>query len=191
MRLLAGNLLRTFICVKLPESHIEKLRRWISSARRECGEVRWVRPETIHITLKFCGEITAEVAEAMSGLLRAAKLGGAFSLSVSGIGGFPSIERPRVLWTGIEGDKASLAKLAASADRCAVRCGAAPERRGFAPHITLGRRDAITPLDAALIERWLAEPPKLEPWRVDELIFMRSELRPEGPRYTPLERYHL
>lgn len=189
----AGPLLRTFVCVKLPQSHITALGSWIEAKKRETREagIRWVKPETIHITLKFCGEIPPEMARAVSSLLDKELPRGAFELSARGVGGFPKLSAPRVIWTGIAGDTEKLAKLARAADDLAARRGVAKERKKFSPHITLGRRGEAAPLSAEALRSLESGGPDLPPWTVREVIFMRSELTPSGPIYTPLKIYAL
>ena len=77
--------------------------------------IRWVKPETIHITLKFCGEIPEETARALSSLLDKELPRGTFELAARGVGGFPKLSAPRVVWTGITGDTEKLCALARAA----------------------------------------------------------------------------
>ncbi|MFR5880665.1 MAG: RNA 2',3'-cyclic phosphodiesterase [Cloacibacillus evryensis] len=91
----------------------------------------------MHITLKFCGEIHPDMTEAIAKLLNKEDIGGPVELSVSGVGGFPSLSAPRVVWTGIGGEIGKLKKLQQKAETCAFRCGVAKEWRKFSPHITL------------------------------------------------------
>lgn len=153
--------------------------------------MRWVAPETIHITLKFCGEIPLEMIEAVSGLIAGARLGGAFTLSVSGVGGFPSLESPRVIWTGISGEVRHLSALQRKIDSFAVRCGVQRDWKRYSPHITLGRRSVAGRLDRAFLESMKKSEIDLPEWAVREIIFMRSELTPKGPIYTPLKKFNI
>ena len=131
--------MRAFICIKLPQYLTDALGRWLYARRAECPGIRWVSAETVHITLKFCGETEPKRAAAICSLLESEELGGRLRLSVSGVGGFPNFSSPRVIWTGINGETAKLKKLQRIAEDCAYRCGIPNEGR-FSPHITLGRR---------------------------------------------------
>lgn len=153
--------------------------------------IRWVKPETIHITLKFCGEIPEEMARAVSSLLDKELPRGPFELAARGVGGFPKLSAPRVVWTGITGDTEKLCALARAADNLAARRGVAKERKKFSPHITLGRRAETTPLPADALRELTFDEIALPSWTVREVIFMRSELTPKGPIYTPLKNYEL
>ncbi len=187
--MLAGRLLRTFVCVKLPPRSIAEISSWIDAQKRmipHCG-IRWVRPETIHITLKFCGEMQSETADAILSSLDKKLPRGAFELSAGGIGGFPKLSAPRVVWTGIGGDTDGQAALARVADDSAARYGVLRERKPFSPHITLGRRREPEPLRTEVLRVLEAGRLSIPPWTVREVIFMRSELTREGPIYTPLK----
>lgn len=153
--------------------------------------IRWVAPETIHITLKFCGEIHPDMTEAIAKLLNKEDIGGPVELSVSGVGGFPSLSAPRVVWTGIGGEIGKLKKLQQKAETCAFRCGVAKEWRKFSPHITLGRRNEHGPLPEAAVKAIEKDKIELPAWRVKEIVMMKSELTPGGPIYTPLKHFEL
>lgn len=189
----AGKLMRTFLCVKLPQSHIDALASWINERKKALPDsgLRWVAPETIHITLKFCGEIPQEMAKAVEELFDKELPRGQFALAVSGIGGFPKLSAPRVIWTGISGEIEKLSALASSADKLAARRGIERERRKFSPHITLARRNETSPLPIETLRELERSEISLPSWTVSEAIFMQSELTPKGPIYTPLKTYKL
>ena len=126
------------------------------------------------------------MARAVSSLLDKELPRGPFELAARGVGGFPKLSAPRVVWTGITGDTEKLCALARAADNLAARRGVAKERKKFSPHITLGRRSETTPLSAEALRELT-----LPSWTVREIIFMRSELTPKGPIYTPLKIYEL
>lgn len=155
-----------------------------------CG-IRWVKAETIHITLKFCGEIPPEMAQSICELIEKEKTSGGFSLSISGIGGFPRLEAPRTIWVGVRGDTERLIKLHQKIDILTARRGVAKEWRKFSPHITLGRRNDGGALPPAAAEELRAASIELPAWRAEEFFFMKSELTPKGPIYTPLRKFIL
>lgn len=185
-----GELTRAFICVKLPQTHAEVLGAWLDARRADCRGIRWVSAKTLHITLKFCGEIELETLSAICGLLRKEKLGGKFSLSLSGVGGFPKLSSPRVIWSGINGDIEKLGKLHRAVEEYAHRCGVAKEKK-FSPHITLGRRKETGALAKNIVASLQKDKIELPEWSVEEIIMMKSELTRDGPVYTPLELFSL
>ena len=154
-------------------------------------------PSGIHLTLKFLGNIqptfTGQVFDAMTQACQSNQTGSndsaVFELSLSQLGVFPNARRPRVLWAGIQGDLAILARLQAWVEAAAGRIGFAPEQRPFRPHLTLGRvREGVPPPARLQIGRVVSEA-KLEPsptWLVDSVHLIQSDRRPDGATYTSL-----
>jgi RNA 2',3'-cyclic 3'-phosphodiesterase len=133
-----------FVALNLPDEVRRAL--WAAAAPvRELGlPLKWVRPEGIHVTLKFLGEVSeAREPELRSALGRAAVGGHPLPLAIDGFGAFPGFERPRVIWAGLEPDP-GLDALQHRVEREFEPLGFAPEQRPFRPHLTLGRaaRDA-------------------------------------------------
>ncbi len=130
--------MRAFIAIDLPEPVRSALRREQTAFRSICPDARWTRPEGIHLTLKFLGEITEaqvrEVAEALAKLDRFET----FSVEVKGFGFFPDARRPRVLWAGVEA-LPGLNQLAQKVEDAMEKLGFARENRPFRPHLTLAR----------------------------------------------------
>ena len=186
----ASKPIRVFVCAKLPSSSVSALSRWIALRRAECPGVRWVSADTIHITLKFCGEIEQNTVGALCAQLGKEDLGNAFRLCISGIGGFPSLSSPRVIWAGIKGQTAELRRLWYVVENCARSFGIEEERR-FSPHITLGRRKDTAPPGPAFAAALLKDAIELPEWTVEEIIMMESKLTPGGAIHTPLERFPL
>ena len=122
-------------------------------------------------------EIAAGLSGALAGLT-------AFDAVVAGLGAFPSVTRPRVVWAGVAGGAPALTELAGRVERACVALGLPPETRPFSPHITLGRvraprRDArLADLLAAAARDAFGRS------RVEGLALMESELSPRGARYT-------
>ena len=93
--------IRTFIAVELPQDIKMKLDGLIASFRADSGGIRWVRAENLHITLRFLGDIDEAAVPGLAENIRSTTGGfGKFRLSLSGIGGFPNLRRPRVIWVG-------------------------------------------------------------------------------------------
>jgi 2'-5' RNA ligase len=156
--------------------------------------VRWAKPDGIHLTLKFYGDVRAERApEFQAGLARAVQAAGAAAASVPlllrGLGVFPSPARPQVLWVGLEGDLAPLRRLQQAVESEAEALGYPPEARPFAPHLTLGRvRARLSPSEAeallGFLRRTQVEP--LGDFLPASLHLMSSDRRPMGASYTTL-----
>jgi 2'-5' RNA ligase len=164
----------------------------IEGLRGVGGGVSWVAPDNLHVTLKFLGHVPQSLLEHVSAALaRVAPEHAGFDLEVRGLGAFPGVSRPRVIWAALGGDAPALAGLAAAVDAALGAIGVPPESRPFAPHVTLGR--ARHPgRDAALTQALAAGATRaFGQFRVGELVLMRSDLSPRGPRYTPIGTWPL
>ena len=180
--------LRLFLALELPPEVRDSLEEIQRGLKRTGADVRWVRIGSIHLTLKFLGPVeperVEEIAEAASGA-------GPLTLSPSSAGFFPGARSPRVVWAGLSGDLEELGALASGLEQALVPLGFAAEKRGFSPHLTLGRvRSSRNKRD--LIEAVL----DLADWRgpgfqARELILFKSDLKPSGAVYTALKRLPL
>jgi 2'-5' RNA ligase len=149
------------------------------------ADVRWVRPGGLHVTLKFLGPVRRSLLQSVRDCLAAALVGQPqLHLEVRGLGAFPSLRRPRVLWAGILGD--GLAELARRARAAVEELGFEAEKRVFRPHVTLGRVRSMRGwerLEAAMKSHLEAQ---FGESNVDAVIVYRSTLRPDGAEYDPL-----
>ena len=139
--------IRAFIAVELPPAVREAVEGVVRELRSGIGDgVRWVRPEGVHLTLKFLGDIDAGSVPAVSrAMAQCAASAAPFDLFLEGVGVFPNARRPRVIWIGLGGALEPLLALQHSIDRELEGLGFARERRPFTPHLTLGRvRDGST-----------------------------------------------
>jgi 2'-5' RNA ligase len=155
-------------------------------ARPGGDAVRWVRPENLHVTLRFLGEIAPERQTPLAAQVRAQTAALApFALRLGALASFPPARRPRVVVLELAPGE-PLAALASAVERGVVAAGFAPEARAFRGHLTLGRvREGGRPPSLAA----LAVPPVA--FDVTESVLFASELHPSGSRYTPLERVPL
>jgi 2'-5' RNA ligase len=184
-----AEMIRTFIAIELPPAVRQALDRIQERLKRERLAVRWVAPEKIHLTLKFLGEIPTEQAAAVGETCAlVATAAQPFELEAVGLGAFPNPRRPRNLWVGLAGDLEPLGQLQADLEGALAELGFPPEGRPFHPHLTLGRTqrrarpDEIRRLGQAVSSSKI---PSLGRWQVKQIVVMRSDLRPQGPLYTP------
>lgn len=182
--------IRTFIALELPAEVRLGLRRVQEQLQRARPPVRWVAPDKIHITLNFLGEIPAEQVPAVGeAAARAAAAAAPFAVEAAGLGVFPSARRPRVIWVGIQGELNALKALQGGLTRELAALGFPPEDRPFSPHLTLGRvRQHARPDEVRALGETVSrmEVPSLGRWRAERVTVFRSDLRPDGPIYTPL-----
>jgi 2'-5' RNA ligase len=176
--------IRAFVSLELDAGARDRLGAAVAELRPGVPGVKWVRPEGVHLTLRFLGPSEPETLERLKPLLAAAAAAcPAADAPLSGFGTFPERGAPRVLWAGVALPPACL-ELQRACEAAAVACGYAGEARAFSPHLTLGRwRDrAARP---ALPSRDLGAS------RIETLVLMRSDLRPDGAVYTPLASFPL
>jgi 2'-5' RNA ligase len=180
--------LRLFLALELPE----QLRGALAALqeRLRSGEEgwRWVRPEGLHVTLRFLGEVAPERLPELSPAFReAAARGAPPEIEVEGLGTFPPRGRPRVLWVGLrDRSGGGLATAAAALEAAAREAGFPAEERAFSPHLTLAR--AAT---GAAPRRPEAEVGVLGVFRAGDVTLFRSVPGRGGAVYTALERYPL
>ena len=184
--------MRAFIGIGLSDDARAALAR-LQGALGESGvDVTWVAPALLHVTLKFLGEIAEAQRQSVEALLRRlAEREQAFMLGLAGVGAFPSMSAPRVVWVGLSEGSDALARIAGTIETEGRAIGMRQEERPFSPHLTLGRVRSSRSL-AALIQRLGAiEWPPPPPWRVASLRLSQSVLGYGGPTHTALGEFPL
>ncbi len=177
--------MRLFIAINLPEGIRQALWETAEPLRAARYPIRWVAAASLHLTLKFLGEVDPAREEVIArGMAAAVEGAKPFTLPVSGFGAFPSVQRPRVVWVGLE-PVPPLELLQHRLEQEMERVGFPTEGRPFHPHLTLGRvkRDArqsalsglATDLDSLVYEAETL---------VESVDLMQSTLTPQGARYT-------
>jgi 2'-5' RNA ligase len=190
---------RVFCAIDLPESARESIAQHASALRNAVPEARarWSRPENIHLTIKFLGELTRAEVESFSRAAACAVEGFApFRIYVGQTGVFPSQGVPRVLWIGIQDPGGKLAELHSRLENEASQAGFEKETRSFHPHLTVARlrgRDRRTKNDEAQQARILAAAHREIPFApleitASELLVIRSELGSGGSKYSVISR---
>jgi 2'-5' RNA ligase len=180
--------MRAFIAIDLPEPVRAALAAAQQRMRSVAPEARWTRPEGIHLTLKFLGEIsdaqTKQVVEALT-MLQAFD---PFSVEVKEFGFFPHERRPRVFWAGLAAPPA-LQELAARVESQLEKRGFAREERAFTPHLTLARFQVPRPQPALVtaVGEWAN--PSLGSFEASEFFLFESKLSPSGAQYRKVMRF--
>jgi 2'-5' RNA ligase len=180
---------RLFVAVNLPAE--ERRRAWAAAAplRARHWPVRWVAEDALHLTLRFLGEVEPErveaIQEALRGAVRAAR---PFTVSLGGLGAFPSLGKPRVVWVGIEHHPA-LELLANDVELALMGLAFEPELRPFNPHLTIGRAEkSARPASFKDFAGLAAEFAYSGTTTVETVDLMQSTLGPQGASYTVLAR---
>lgn len=182
--------LRTFIALDMPPEIKMALGKYTQPLKSLHGRVNWVKPENMHLTLKFLGDTPANrLDEIAAALQEAASKSAPFSAAVTGSGVFPNANYPRVLWVGLEEKTGVLLNLVKAIDERMHHLGFKREKRPFAAHLTIGRaKDTKIP---DIVQALREKPFPAMTAHFHEIIFMKSELYPGGSVYTPLRKFTL
>jgi 2'-5' RNA ligase len=179
--------IRAFVALKLPENIISSIKRVQEDVKRYRLPVRWVRPENIHLTIKFFGDISeSDIGKIGSVLKDCAESYAPFSLSAKGAGIFPGIARPRIIWAGISGDTTRLLDLRNLLEKRFDETGFKKEERPFKGHLTIGRFRGKTDSGKLLEALKKVCDFESEIFVSGKLYLFKSDLKPEGPVYTEL-----
>lgn len=187
---------RTFVSVNIDPLVLNRLQKFQHTL--EAGvpndSIRWSSPEQLHLTLKFLGNVAASaLPELQSALNETIQLHRTLELSAEGLGGFPSLRNPRVIWVGAGRDVEPLLRLQAQVEKATLPWAQKEEDRTFHPHFTLGRVREKALRHTRRIGEFLQEvqPPQFGQWRVTEVHLMRSQLSPRGSTYSLLASFPL
>jgi 2'-5' RNA ligase len=185
-------LIRSFLAIELPEAIRKRIEEIQVDLRSSNSDVRWVRPEKIHLTLKFFGSIEESRVDTITKSIEPL-VGGTpqFSLEVKGMGAFPNIRNPRVIWMGLIDEKQVLIPLQKQLESTLETIGFQVEGRPFRPHLTLGRMNSGRGKDELIgrIQKYKEE--RFGDLEVRRFVLFKSDLRPTGPIYTPLREVKL
>ncbi|MFZ7110830.1 MAG: RNA 2',3'-cyclic phosphodiesterase [Desulfatiglandales bacterium] len=185
--------IRSFLAFELPNEMANVIRRVSGALRKAPLDVRWVKEGNIHLTMIFLGDIKADdlgpIEEAVGNICAGF---GPFSLSLSGVGCFPNVRNPRVVWLGLEGELGRLSGFRDALQRALKDFGIKEEKRPFRPHLTMGRFRKVEKNrrhleDLLSAHREVRSPACL----LDRLILFKSTLNPGGPVYTKLASWPL
>ena len=179
---------RAFVAVELPKDVLQRVSRVLQNLRSlEIRTIRWVRSESVHLTLRFLGEVPVSCLHQIERALCSSVRGQALlRLQLAGLGVFPSPSRPRVLWLGLCGDLGTLGELQKRVENALSTLGFPPGSRAFSPHLTLGRvhRSLNPEYREHLLSAMGSVPvPKNTSFPVTGVSLMRSSLTRNGAEY--------
>ena len=179
--------IRSFIAIEIPPAVrllLEGLQRDLKKAE---GDVRWVRPEGIHLTLKFLGSIEKREAEKVSRALESiAAAWRPIDLNFHGMGCFPGLRAPRVVWVGLNRGREQVVSLQQVIEDRLAKEGFAREQRSFTPHLTIGRVRSQRGREALIQTIEMKRDIPIGGFCTREITFFRSELNPQGAIYTKM-----
>lgn len=183
--------MRLFIALPLEAPVKDALGRIITLFKQKGGSVKWVKPDNVHLTLRFLGETDENlVNEIKQQIDEAVKSHRQVQTSIATLGGFPNLNRPRVIWVGIEQNIEALAKMARDIEHRMRSLGFEKEKKQFKAHLTLGRvrhNKGLENLTDFVKDYRLEEIPLL----FDHIVLFKSTLTPQGPIYDRLHEAKL
>ena len=181
--------MRLFIAIPLPDT-FQNIIAKIQKSIDKFGKLKLVKPENVHLTLKFLGDVNENKIDKINKRLSFLKNINTFTISVRGLGTFPNVKRPRVIWMGTEKGFDEINELQKKIDSSLEDMGFKKENR-FHPHYTIARVKFIA--EKEKIEKFLKENTDLifGEYTVDKIMLMESKLSPKGPRYYTIEEFHL
>lgn len=178
--------MRTFIALELSAEIREELSRLHGEFKKTDADVKWVKPENIHLTLKFLGNVDeAKIEKIKNALGEISGREKPFEISLSGLGAFPNLNYPRVVWVGIDKGSSEAEKIAGLIADSMEKLGFPKEERPFSAHLTLGRVKSGRN-KAGLKEKISSLSVQPKSCAVNHITLFQSTLTPAGPIYTPL-----
>lgn len=185
-------LLRSFLAIQLTEPILKRIGEVQREFKSLKADVRWVNPENIHLTLKFFGNIEeSQIESIVKAIGGPAGITPPMSIIVHGMGAFPGLKNPRVIWVGLKDERGGLTSFQNRLERELEKAGFQPEDRSFHPHLTLGRMRSNLGKDELIraIERYREE--EFGSFTVERVVLLKSDLKPTGPIYTALREVKL
>jgi 2'-5' RNA ligase len=183
--------MRTFIAIEIPSEIKSTLAALQNDLRRAGADVSWAKPENVHLTLKFLGEVDERrIGEIEKVCVSSAADFKPFTLSLNGKGVFPNLRQPRVLWAGLAGDIENVVEIRRRLEDGLALIGLEREEKAFSPHLTIGRLKSNKKTRELLAIADAYQLPALS-FEVTEIVLMKSELHPAGARYTVMARASL
>lgn len=182
--------IRSFLAIEIPETLYPPMEELQEKLKETRADVKWVSPHNMHLTLKFFGAISSEkVAQASQIIEPIVAHYQPFSISISGLGCFPSRHRPRVIWLGINTGNREITLLQKEIEEKLSAAGFPAEERTFTPHLTMGRVRSgrnLSDLQPLLVanQNW-----QVGAFAVREIVLFKSDLKPTGAIYTRLRTF--
>jgi len=184
------DLIRCFVAIEIPDDLKIRIDDYIFSLKQISPKIKWIKAKNLHITLKFLGEIPEKtLIQLQNKLSTVSEVTEPFEMSVQGAGFFPNKNKPRVVWLGLQNDNNnSIFKLHEWIDKKIESLGFEREKRRFSPHLTLGRIK-FPDNHSELAEYINQNEFQSSVFKVNEVVLIKSVLRPTGAEYSQIKNY--
>ncbi|NKB82286.1 MAG: RNA 2',3'-cyclic phosphodiesterase [Nitrospirales bacterium] len=182
-------MLRTFLAIDLPDGMHKVLVACQDTLKKDLPSLKWVQPQAMHLTLKFLGDIHEDQVDLLRQVTeKAFARWPCFSVKIQGLGLFPNLRHPRVLWVGVTDDAGRVADVAELTDSCLQTIGVPREAKAYTPHLTLARiKEYGREVGSSLTKQGhLAAPWIMGLLPVRHICLFQSERRSSGSVYTKL-----
>jgi 2'-5' RNA ligase len=178
------EVIRTFIAVPLSDKLKQDVDRLIVGLKPLASGISWVKAANLHFTLRFLGDIDSSSIPTLKKAIES-QIGNfsKFDINLSGLGCFPNMNRPRVIWVAGGGEIEMMKSLASGVEEACRQSGYGEADKPFAPHLTIGRVKFPSGIEK-LIEKMKTTRFETEPFSVEKVIIYKSDLTPRGPIYT-------
>lgn len=184
--------IRAFLALDLPEDVTCFLGNISNRLKQSRADVRWLNPTSIHLTLKFLGNIIgAQIPDIETALQTIFSSQSPLQIEISGIGAFPNLRQPRVVWVGVSDTSGRLVKMVSLIEDAFDRLGFQRESRSFNPHLTLGRAKSNRDKERLVDLINSMNPTPSITFVADRATLFQSILEPAGPRYKALSVFNL
>lgn len=184
-------MIRSFFAIEPPPPVRGEIARVSGLFRNTGADVKWVRPESVHLTLKFLGDAAeADIDPLAQAVGEAVSSHKPLELEVKDLGVFPGLKKPRVVWIGLGGNIDGLKALQQSVERAAAEFGFEAEKRPFKAHLTLGRVRSNQGQNKLMTALETIKP-ESRAFTAAEVILFKSDLKPTGAVYTVMHRLPL
>lgn len=184
--------IRCFIAIEIPETIQTQLARIQGTLRNQIQKASWVKPGNIHLTLKFLGDVDPDNFESIENAIKGVTIRHrSFSLRIGGVGAFPNLARPRVIWAGVTVGRERVSAVAQDINLALSQCGFSLETKKFNPHLTIARlKERINLMPYTNQYRQYDRIDRAE-MTVDTISLVQSQLHPGGAIYSTLRSYSL
>lgn len=185
-------MIRSFIAIEISDETRNNLRSTISELREVKADVKWVSTVNLHITLKFLGNIKDDEIPKIMDIIRESSLGiEPFDLFIEGLGAFPDLKRPKVIFVNIKEENNNLFTLHERLEDKLSYLGVEKELREYKPHLTIGRVRSRRYIDKLVNSIEMHKKDVIGNEQIESIVLMMSELLPKGPEYTKLDTIKL
>ena len=185
-------MIRSFLAIELPKLILKKIEEVQRDLRSTRADVRWVNPEKIHLTLKFFGNIEeSRIDPIFKSIEEPIRNTPPYSIEVKGVGAFPQLRNPRVIWIGLVNGKEILTSFQKQIETQLEKIGFQTENRPFHPHLTLGRMKSSRGREEMVGRMEKHREEEFGDFQVERVILFKSDLKPSGPVYTLLREMKL